>query len=184
MPDSGPPSDRGRHWVFFIIFMNPPESKTCNSRSVSVVRNSSQLITSIRSFRPFVNWIPFLPFTRLARWSCFFVLSTGSAAVEAGLVSTPTLARGAHDFACGAMITASHNPAPYNGIKLWNPDGMAFDEAQQREVEEALDRSRFVAPAWDRIGTVFSRSDLVQQHIDTIIKDVGTAKARVVVDCG
>src|SRR5437773_1536385 len=58
------------------------------------------------------------------------------------------------------------------------------DEAQQREVEEALDRSRFMAPTWDRIGAVFSRSDLVQQHIDTIIKDVGTAKARVVVDCG
>ncbi|TLZ95603.1 MAG: phosphoglucosamine mutase [Methanobacteriota archaeon] len=112
------------------------------------------------------------------------VLSTGSAAVDAGLVSTPTLARGARDFACGAMITASHNPAPYNGIKLWNPDGMAFDEAQQREVEEALDRSRFAGPTWDRIGAVFSRSDLVQQHIDAILKDVGTAKVRVVVDCG
>src|SRR5438093_1405970 len=107
------------------------------------------------------------------------VLSTGSAAVDAGLVSTPTLARGARDFACGAMITASHNPAPYNGIKLWNPDGMAFDEAQQREVEEALDRSRFAGPTWDRIGAVFSRSDLVQQHIDAILKDVGTAKGRV-----
>src|SRR5204863_824908 len=97
------------------------------------------------------------------------VLSSGSDAIEAGLVSTPTLARGAHDFACGVMITASHNPAPYNGIKLWNPDGMAFDEAQQREVEEALDRSRFVAPTWDRIGTVFSQSDLVRQHIDAIL---------------
>src|SRR5437773_10537564 len=112
------------------------------------------------------------------------VLSSGSDAIEAGRVSTPTLARGAGNYACGVMITASHNPAPYNGIKLWNPDGMAFDEAQQREVEEALDRSRFMAPTWDRIGAVFSRSDLVQQHIDTIIKDVGTAKARVVVDCG
>src|SRR5438094_5508 len=107
------------------------------------------------------------------------VLSTGSAAVDAGLVSTPTLARGARDFACGAMITASHNPAPYNGIKLWNPDGMAFDEAQQREVEEALDRSRFAGPTWDRIGAVFSRSDLVQQHIDAILKAVGTAKVPV-----
>src|SRR5437867_10398066 len=112
------------------------------------------------------------------------VLSSGAPAIDAGLVSTPTLARGARDFACGAMITASHNPAPYNGIKLWNPDGMAFDEAQQREVEEALDRSHFAAPTWDRIGAVFSRSDLVQQHIDAILKDVGTAKVRVVVDCG
>src|SRR5438132_2902660 len=112
------------------------------------------------------------------------VLSTGSAAVDAGLVSTPTIARGARDFACGAMITASHNPAPYNGIKLWNPDGMAFDEAQQREVEEGLDRGRFPPPTWDHTGVPSSRPDLVRQHIDAILKDVGTAKVRVVVDCG
>src|SRR5207245_9531195 len=68
------------------------------------------------------------------------LLSSGASAVEAGLVSTPTLARGAREFACGAVVTASHNPAPYKGIKLWNPDGMAFDEDQQREIEAALDR--------------------------------------------
>ena len=111
------------------------------------------------------------------------VVSTGAAAIDAGLVSTPTLARGVRDFACGAIITASHNPAPYNGIKLWNPDGMAFDEEQQREIEGALDRGRFPAPAWDRIGTMSSRPDLVQQHVEAVLKDVGTAKARVAVDC-
>ena len=112
------------------------------------------------------------------------LLSSGAGAVDAGLVSTPTLARGARDYACGVMITASHNPAPYNGIKLWNPDGMAFDEDQQQEVEAFLDRGRFSPPAWDRIGASSSRSTLVQEHIDAILPDVGTAKLRVVVDCG
>lgn len=112
------------------------------------------------------------------------VLSSGAAAIEAGLVSTPTLARGARDFACGAIITASHNPAPYNGIKLWNPDGMAFDEDQQREIEQFLDRGRFPLPAWDRIGRLASRPDLVQRHVESILKEIGTAKVRVVVDCG
>src|SRR5437899_14561 len=100
-----------------------------------------------------------------------------------GLVSTPTLARGAREFACGAVVTASHNPAPYNGIKLWNPDGMAFDEDQQREIEEALDRGHFPMPSWDHVGSVMSRPDLVEQHVESILKDVGTAKLRVVIDC-
>jgi phosphoglucosamine mutase len=120
----------------------------------------------------------------LARALVAGVLSSGSAAIDGGLVSTPTLARGARDCACGVMITASHNPAPYNGIKLWNPDGMAFDEDQQREVEEALDGSRFPAATWDGIGPESSRSDLVRRHVDTILKEVGTSKGRVVVDCG
>ena len=112
------------------------------------------------------------------------VLSSGSTAIDAGLVSTPTLARGARDFACGVEITASHNPAPDNGIKLWNPDGMAFDEQQQREVEEVLELARFRSRGWDGIGRAASRHDLVAQHVEAILKDVGAAKVRVVVDCG
>jgi phosphoglucosamine mutase len=111
------------------------------------------------------------------------VLSSGAAAIDAGLVSTPTLARGAKSFACGAVITASHNPAPYNGIKLWNPDGMAFDEDQQQEIERALEEGRFPPPAWDRMGSLSSNPDLVEQHVEAILKDVGRAKVRVAVDC-
>jgi phosphoglucosamine mutase len=112
------------------------------------------------------------------------LLSSGAEASDGGLVSTPTLARGARDYACGVMVTASHNPAPYNGLKLWNPDGMAFDEDQQREVEEALDRGRFAAPSWDHTGRWSSRTDLVQAHIDAILETSEPAKLRVVVDCG
>lgn len=112
------------------------------------------------------------------------VLSSGATAFDAGLVSTPTLARGVRDCACGVMITASHNPAPYNGLKLWNPDGMAFDEGQQREIEEALERGRFPNPSWDRMGRVSTRPGLVEEHVESILEDVGRASARVVVDCG
>ena len=112
------------------------------------------------------------------------VLAAGADAVDAGLLSTPTLARGADRYASGAMITASHNPAPYNGIKLWNPDGMAFDEGQQKEIEDALDASRFRLATWDEVGTCSNRHDLIERHIDAILGDVGSAKLRVVVDCG
>lgn len=111
------------------------------------------------------------------------VLSAGADAVDAGLVSTPTLARGAAGYGCGVEVTASHNPAPYNGLKLWNPDGMAFDEKQQDEIEAALDAGRFRSASWDSVGRLSARDDLVAEHIDAILSEVGPVKLRVVVDC-
>ncbi len=111
------------------------------------------------------------------------LLSAGGDAVDAGLVSTPTLARGASEYGCGIVVTASHNPAPYNGIKLWNPDGMAFDEGQQHEIEAALDAGRYRTSGWDAVGRLSARDDLIAEHIDAILGDVGSAKLRVVVDC-
>ncbi|OGS50666.1 MAG: phosphoglucosamine mutase [Euryarchaeota archaeon RBG_16_68_12] len=112
------------------------------------------------------------------------IQASGADATDAGMVSTPTLARGAKDYKCGAVVTASHNPAPYNGIKLWNPDGVAFDEVQQEEIEAALERKAFGHAAWDRVGTRRSRSDLVERHRESILSAVGRAELKVVVDCG
>ena len=112
------------------------------------------------------------------------VLASGAEVTDAGMVSTPTLARGAKDYECGAVITASHNPAPYNGIKLWNPDGVAFDEAQQEEVEAALERKAFAHSAWNKVGARHMRSDLADLHKQSILSAVGHATLKVVVDCG
>ena len=119
----------------------------------------------------------------LASAFCAGLLAAGADATDAGVVSTPTLARGASDYGCGVVITASHNPAPYNGIKLWNPDGMAFDERQQEEIESALDAGRFRSASWDSVGQLSSRDDLVARHTDWILEEVGSVKLRVVVDC-
>ena len=70
--------------------------------------------------------------------------ASGCDVTEVGLVTTPTLAYAAREYECGVMVTASHNPSEYVGIKLWNPDGMAFDSAQQDEIEKAIeDRELF-----------------------------------------
>ena len=112
------------------------------------------------------------------------VLASGADATDAGMVSTPTLARAARDHKCGAVVTASHNPAPYNGIKLWNPDGVAFDEAQQEEVEAALENRDFRHASWDRVGTERVATDLVARHKEAVLSAVGRADRKVVVDCG
>ena len=112
------------------------------------------------------------------------VLASGADATDAGMVSTPTLARGAKDYRCGVVVTASHNPAPYNGIKLWNPDGVAFDEAQQEEIEGALQREPVAHAAWNKVGTRHTRGDLEELHKQAILSTVGHASLKVVVDCG
>ena len=63
------------------------------------------------------------------------LLAAGAESFDAGVLPTPTLALAAKEFDAGVMITASHNPPEYNGIKLLNPDGSAFDSNQQEEIE-------------------------------------------------
>lgn len=112
------------------------------------------------------------------------VLSTGADATDVGLVSTPTLARGASGYDAGVVVTASHNPAPYNGLKFWNPDGMAFDESQQGELEEAMRGGKFTAADWRSVGHRHQRSDLIHNHAESVLREVGEARIKVVVDCG
>src|SRR3972149_9989651 len=81
------------------------------------------------------------------------------------------------------MITASHNPGEYNGIKLWNPDGMAFDEDQQKEVEASLAARDWTPAGWQDTGRSSERSDLVERHRQAILRAVGSAELKVVVDC-
>jgi len=113
------------------------------------------------------------------------LLAAGSRSGNADVVPTPTLAFAAREFDAGAMITASHNPPEYNGIKLLNPDGSAFDSAQQKEIEGMiLDDSLSVAP-WDKIRNSNSYSEAIDRHIEYILRDFpGGSKLKVVLDCG
>lgn len=59
-----------------------------------------------------------------------------------GCVPTPVLSYGARKLGadCGIMITASHNPADYNGFKFCNSEGRAFNAEEEARVEEALEK--------------------------------------------
>lgn len=112
------------------------------------------------------------------------LVSSGCNVVRVGLVTTPTLAYATRNFDCGVMITASHNPAEYVGIKLWNPDGMAFDSKQQEEIESVIEREDFEYVSWDRIGSISSCTNAVRDHMDMILERVGRVSLKVVLDCG
>ena len=113
------------------------------------------------------------------------LLAAGSRGRDAGVIPTPTLAFAAREFDAGAMITASHNPPEYNGIKLLNPDGSAFGSDQRKQIEETvLDGSLSVA-RWDKIKNSSIYSGAVERHIEHILRDFPDGlKLKVVVDCG
>jgi phosphoglucosamine mutase len=101
-----------------------------------------------------------------------------------GLMSTPTLAFATADYDCGIMITASHNPAEDVGIKLWNPDGMAFDSQQQKRIEHIIENDEYATVAWNEVGDVKYEEGFVKRHCNAILSRMQPSHKRVVVDCG
>jgi len=113
------------------------------------------------------------------------LLTTGSRCCDDGVIPTPTLAFAAREFDAGAMITASHNPPEYNGIKLLNPDGSAFDSYQQKQIEEMVLDGSFGAAPWEEIKQSSIYNGAIEQHIERILQDFPTGlKLKVVVDSG
>jgi phosphoglucosamine mutase len=110
--------------------------------------------------------------------------AAGCDVTKVGMVTTPTLAYAAREYECGVMVTASHNPSEYVGIKLWNPDGMAFDSAQQEEIEDAIENENFSRVTWDLIGKIAEDENAIRDHMDMIEGLVGNSGLRVVLDCG
>jgi phosphoglucosamine mutase len=111
------------------------------------------------------------------------LLSAGSKVVKAGMVPTPTLALASKEYGCGIMITASHNPARYIGMKVFKK-GMSFDTEQQKEIEKILEGGRFKYAGWEKTGSIREMETAVEDHKEVILKNTLQADLKVVVDCG
>jgi len=111
------------------------------------------------------------------------LLSAGSKVVKVGMVPTPTLALASRDYDCGIMVTASHNPARYIGMKVFK-GGMSFNTKQQEEIEDLLEKRRFNHAEWERTGNLGAMDNALEHHAAAILKNTGSSGLKVVVDCG
>ena len=95
----------------------------------------------------------------------------GCDVVAVGRASTPAVARavGTRDADAGVMLTASHNPPEDNGIKLWNPSGQAFDEAQRAEITRLVDRDSYEFRSWDSLGGYAEWDGAESTHRDALV---------------
>jgi phosphoglucosamine mutase len=113
--------------------------------------------------------------------------SQGVDALRVGVLPTPAVAylTRAYDADFGIMISASHNPMPDNGIKIFGPGGHKLDDATEDQVEDLVAAGPGLRPVGAGIGRIIDAEDAVERYLT----HVGTASTlrldhlTVVVDC-
>ncbi|MDN5750206.1 MAG: phosphoglucosamine mutase [Pseudonocardia sp.] len=113
--------------------------------------------------------------------------SAGADAVRVGVLPTPAVAHlvDALDADLGVMISASHNPMPDNGIKLFAAGGHKLPDALETAVEDGVG-SAAVRPTGAAIGRVRDLDEAIDRYTTHLLRStpVGSlAGLRVVVDC-
>jgi phosphoglucosamine mutase len=105
------------------------------------------------------------------------VASAGGDAVLAGVVPTPAVALLRLDL--GVVISASHNPPEYNGVKFFDRHGHKLTDATEEEIEALLDAA---APGG---GTIHHVTVAAESYLEHIITRFGTdlTGMRIAVDC-
>ncbi|ELY43698.1 phosphoglucosamine mutase [Natronorubrum sulfidifaciens] len=115
------------------------------------------------------------------------VRECGGDVVDVGVAPTPTVARGVDwlEADAGVVITASHNPATDNGIKLWSPSGQAFDTERRAAITDRVENERYDLEDWTGIGDRSHHDGVLERHVETIVDSVeGLEGLEVVVDVG
>ncbi|MEI6689171.1 MAG: phosphoglucosamine mutase [Thermoleophilia bacterium] len=114
------------------------------------------------------------------------IASAGGHAIRLGVLPTPAVAwavlqRGA---AAGIVISASHNPYPDNGIKLFGADGYKLLDAEEEAIEALLE-SDAVLPTGAGVGTTDSATGAAEAYAEWVasIAGVSLEGMRIIVDC-
>jgi phosphoglucosamine mutase len=120
----------------------------------------------------------------------------GADVVRLGVASTPTIARSVEwqEADVGVDVTASHNPAEDNGIKLWTPSGQAFDEEEAQAIVRRLESDDVERAPWNELGAESSWDGANARHVEEladgfdgmdgldVVVGLGNGAGRVTVD--
>ncbi len=127
-----------------------------------------------RDTRPSGAWI-----SRLAQAA---LLASGHDVVDVDIAPTPTIlfAIRHHGASGGLAITASHNPAPWNALKLFGPGGTFLTPAQSEEVARLARAGKHAWVGYDRVGQARADADAVRRHREAILAlpDLDLARIR------
>ncbi len=117
------------------------------------------------------------------------LLSTGCDVIDLGLVPTPCLQFMVPRLGCsgGVMVTASHNPPEFNGVKVLGSDGIEVPRSAEEQIEKVYREGGHRIVSWDRIGRYWRHPTSVREYIDVIkrhvdVESVARAQLTVVVD--
>jgi phosphoglucosamine mutase len=115
------------------------------------------------------------------------ICSAGGDAVLLGVCTTPSVAFLTPDLRAeaGAVISASHNPAEWNGIKFFGSTGYKLPDEVEAEIEEIVERDPGPRPTGRGVGRILRVSDANERYVRHLLSlaDGSLDGMRVVVDC-
>jgi len=102
---------------------------------------------------------------------CATLQSVGCDVIKAGIATTPTVAMGVlkHKADGGIILTASHNPAEWNALKMLNHKSEFLDAEEGKKVLDIAKKAGFQYKMYDEIGSVTEDEDLLDYHIKKIL---------------
>src|SRR6185369_8524889 len=117
----------------------------------------------------------------ISRFVRAVLVASGRDVIDVGIAPTPTVlfAIRHHDAAGGIAVTASHNPAPWNALKLFGPGGTFLAPAQSEEVAR---RARDGVRPWvkhDGIGALRADDEAIRRHREAILALPGLSTDRI-----
>ena len=97
--------------------------------------------------------------------------SMGINVIDAGLSTTPTICWGVlnNDSVGGLMITASHNPEEYNGLKFFNSEGEFLSREDVSKLIEYSESKNHIFSSNNLLGTISEYDRLIDDHVDAIL---------------
>ncbi len=101
------------------------------------------------------------------------LISSGVDVVDVGILPTPLVQYSARILKVdgGAVITASHNPPEYNGIKLLEGNGMGLSRKKEAAVEEIFESGKFYTASWKGVGKK-SQKDMKIDYFMSVMERV------------
>ena len=117
------------------------------------------------------------------------ICSVGANAVYVGVIPTPAVAylTKKYKVEAGVVISASHNPVEFNGIKFFDKDGYKLPDALEDEIEALINSGMkgVEFPTGTRIGKIKYRTDAREEYINHAIQmvPVNLEGMKIVVDC-
>ncbi|MFA6224970.1 MAG: phosphoglucosamine mutase [Methanoregula sp.] len=116
------------------------------------------------------------------------LLAVGCDVTDCGILPTPALQYLVKDqFDGGAMITASHNPPEYNGVKIIESDGTEMGDEETLKLEERIFDRTYSTHSWEHVGQETIAPHLIENYITAIANhfpDKPGTRITVVVDPG
>ena len=113
------------------------------------------------------------------------LMSQGAKVIDLGVVPTPAVSYLVKKYkaSMGAMISASHNPSEYNGIKLFDGEGFKLPDATENEIEKYLLGK--AVPTTTKVGTYEVCDTAIDDYTDHIVKSAKKINKdlKIVVDC-